>query len=35
MADFCSVIETLRRKAAPHVDQVPITEVDCGASTAG
>jgi len=34
MADFRSVIETLRRKACQHIDQV-LTEADRGASTLG
>jgi hypothetical protein len=35
MRDFLADIETLRRNARQHIDQVRITEADRGASTFG
>jgi hypothetical protein len=35
MRAFPADIETLRRNARQHIDQVPITEADRGASTFG
>jgi len=35
MRDLLADSETLRRNARQHIDQVPITEADRGASTFG